>query len=32
MEAMDELDFRERREVRKNRGGDRRPRLAAAPA
>jgi len=32
MEAMEELDFRERREVRKNRTGDHRPRLAAAPA
>ncbi|MCP1607075.1 hypothetical protein SAMN05216577_1607 [Pseudomonas citronellolis] len=32
MEAMEELDFRERREVRKNRTGEHRPRLAATPA
>lgn len=29
MEALDELDFRERREVRKNRSGEHRPRTFA---
>ncbi|WP_236199782.1 hypothetical protein [Pseudomonas pseudonitroreducens] len=29
MDALEELDFRERREVRKNRSGDHRPRLYA---
>lgn len=30
-EALEELDFRERREVRKNRAGDRRSRSMLAP-
>jgi hypothetical protein len=32
MDALDELDFRERREVRKNRSGEHRPRALAGVA
>ncbi|MDH0292217.1 hypothetical protein N7414_24085 [Pseudomonas sp. GD04087] len=32
MDALEELDFRERREVRKNRAGDHRPHLYAGAA
>lgn len=32
MDAMEELDFRERREVRKNRSGEHRPRTYAGAA